>query len=168
VAYWYQTEPHAPFPKLPSVQERLSWAISPAQGAIEGENMKILSRTGGITEIQTEERWSGSRQLWWRDAKVGDKRELALPVAKAGRYRLIMHNTRANDYGSFRFDLDGEKLCGPVDFYSATNITKLVTLGERDLAEGEHRLTAEVVGANPAAKPRYMFGLDYVKLEAVK
>ncbi len=168
VAYWYQTEPHAPFPKLPSVQERLSWAISPAKGAIEGENMKVLSRTGGITEIQTEERWSGSKQLWWRDAKVGDKLELALPVAKAGRYRLIMHNTRANDYGSFRFDLDGEKLCGPVDFYSATNITKLVTLGERDLAEGEHRLSAEVVGANPAAKPRYMFGLDYVKLEAVK
>ncbi len=26
VAYWYQTEPHAPFPKLPGVAERLSWA----------------------------------------------------------------------------------------------------------------------------------------------
>lgn len=25
VAYWYQTEPHAPFPPLPSVAERLSW-----------------------------------------------------------------------------------------------------------------------------------------------
>jgi hypothetical protein len=26
VAYWYQTEPHAPFPKLPDVSQRLSWA----------------------------------------------------------------------------------------------------------------------------------------------
>jgi hypothetical protein len=25
VAYWYQTEPHAPFPKLPGVNERISW-----------------------------------------------------------------------------------------------------------------------------------------------
>ena len=26
VAYWYQTEPHAPFPKLPDPAERISWA----------------------------------------------------------------------------------------------------------------------------------------------
>jgi hypothetical protein len=26
VAYWYQTEPHAPFPKLPDAAERLSWS----------------------------------------------------------------------------------------------------------------------------------------------
>ena len=26
VAYWYQTEPHAPFPKLPAPQQRVSWA----------------------------------------------------------------------------------------------------------------------------------------------
>ena len=26
VAYWYQTEPHAPFPKLPEPQQRVSWA----------------------------------------------------------------------------------------------------------------------------------------------
>lgn len=33
VAYWYQTEPHAPFPKLPSVEARISWAKvrTPAQ-----------------------------------------------------------------------------------------------------------------------------------------
>ena len=38
----------------------------------------------------------------------------------------------------------------------------------QDLTEVEHRLTAEAVGTNPAAKPRSMFGLDYVKLEALK
>ena len=26
VAYWYQTEPHSPFPPLPGVKERISWA----------------------------------------------------------------------------------------------------------------------------------------------
>ena len=31
VAYWYQTEPHAAFPKLPSVAERISWATRPAK-----------------------------------------------------------------------------------------------------------------------------------------
>ncbi len=116
IAYWYQTEPHAPFPKLPSVAERLSWAAG-GKGVIEGESMKILAKTGGVTEVQTEGRWSGSKQLWWRDAKVGDKLELALPVAKAGRYRVIMNNTLAHDYGIFQFYLDGEKLGEPLDFY---------------------------------------------------
>jgi hypothetical protein len=148
------------------------WEIGPgktrALAAIEGESMKVLSRTGGITEIQTEGRWSGSKQLWWRDAKVGDTLELALPVAKSGRYRVVVNNTLAADYGIFRFLLDGEALGKPADFYSATNVTKRMTLGERDLAKGQHRLTVEVAGANAAAKPRHMFGLDYVKLEAVR
>ena len=165
VAYWYQTEPHAAFPKLPGVAERLSWVAAPVTGAIEGETMKIASKTGGVTETQTESRWSGSKQLWWRDGKTGDKLDLILPVAKAGRYRVVMHNTRANDYGVFQFSLDGEKLGGPIDLYSPTNVTRLVTLGERQLAQGDHRLTVEIVGTNPDAKPRYMLGLDYLKLE---
>ncbi len=33
VAYWYQTEPHAPFPQLPGVAERLSWATATDQSA---------------------------------------------------------------------------------------------------------------------------------------
>jgi D-arabinan exo alpha-(1,3)/(1,5)-arabinofuranosidase (non-reducing end) len=32
VAYWYQTEPHAPFPKLPSAEQRIRWA-RPAGGS---------------------------------------------------------------------------------------------------------------------------------------
>jgi hypothetical protein len=30
VAYWYQTEPHAPFPELPSTEARTHWATRPA------------------------------------------------------------------------------------------------------------------------------------------
>ena len=33
VAYWYQAEPHAPFPKLPSVKERMRTA-KPKKSAI--------------------------------------------------------------------------------------------------------------------------------------
>jgi D-arabinan exo alpha-(1,3)/(1,5)-arabinofuranosidase (non-reducing end) len=34
VAYWYQTEPHAPFPKLPSPAERVGWALPARATAI--------------------------------------------------------------------------------------------------------------------------------------
>lgn len=167
VAYWYQTEPHEAFRKLPGTQERIAWAAG-LKDVIEGEGMKIAAATGGITEIQTEGRWSGSKQLWWRDGKVGDKLELVLPVAKSNRYRLIMHNTRAFDYGIFQLSLDGKKLGDPIDLYSAENIIKLVSLGDHQLAQGDHRLTIEIVGKNSPAKPRYMFGLDYLKLEPLR
>jgi hypothetical protein len=168
VAYWYQSEPHGTFPKLPTVAERLSWATNCATGVLEGEALEIRAKTGGVSEVQTDMRWSGGRQLWWRDGKVGDKLELSLPVQKAGNYRLVMHNTRAFDYGIFQFYLDGEKLGEPLDLYSAQNITRLATLGARQLSQGDHRLRIEIVGANPAAKPRYMLGLDYLRFEAVQ
>ena len=79
-----------------------------------------------------------------------------------------MHNTRAFDYGIFQLSLDGEKLGAPIDFYSAQNVAQRITLGERQLGQGEHRLGVEIVGTNPAAKPRFMFGLDCVKLEPVQ
>ncbi len=168
VAYWYQTEPHASFPKLPTTGERIGWALVPMTGVIEGETMKVLSKTGGSTEVQNDIRWSGSRQLWWRDGKKGDKLELAMPVAKAGHYRIVMNNTRADDYGIFQLFLDGQKLGGPIDLYSRENITKPATLGERRLSEGEHRLLVQVIGSNPAAKPRQMFGLDCIRLEPLQ
>jgi len=36
---------------------------------------------------------------------------------------------------------------------------------ERRGSAGKHRFVAEIVGTNPAAKPRYMLGLDFVRLE---
>lgn len=166
VAYWYQTEPHSPFPPLPSIADRTRWDRG-VKGAVEGESMKLLSRSGGATDLQTEARWSGEKQLWWHDAKVGDKLELALPVSKPGRYRLSMRNTAANDYGTFRMLLDGQPLGQPLDFYSAANVTRRITLGVRELTEGDHTLTVEVAGTNPEAIPRYMFGIDYLKLDAI-
>ena len=166
VAYWYQTEPHAPFPELPGTPQRLSWAGSAVTGAIEGESMLVLAKTGGVTEVQSDIRWSNGRQLWWRDGKTGDRLELALPVPKPGRYSVNMQNTRASDYGIFQIYLDGEKLGGPVDLYSKENIVSGATLGVRELTAGEHRVAFEIVGANPAAAARAMLGLDYFKLEA--
>jgi hypothetical protein len=137
-------------------------------GVCEGEELRIKNKTGGVTELQSQPEWSNGQQLWWRDAKPGDKLELILPVAKAGRYELRMHNTYAFDYGVFQFWLDDAKLGEPLDLYAQPNAYKSVTLGVRELSAGQHVFTAEIVGSNPAAKPRHMLGLDYLRLEPVK
>jgi hypothetical protein len=168
--YWY-ARPGATCNR-PPVPEEAARPVPPgpavSTGRAEGETMKVIRKTGGVTEVQHEGRWSEGQQLWWRDGKPGDRLELALPVEKAGRYTLHMNNTRAFDYGIFQFTLDGEKLGEPVDLYSKVNTDRRITLGTRELKTGEHVFAAEIVGANPEAAKRHMLGLDYLELEPAR
>ena len=140
-------------------------------GAIEGETMRILGRTGTPRPQNMREyrdsRWSGDTQLWWTGAKPGDQLTLALPVMPPGLYVVKAVFSRAPDYGTIRVLLDGQPLSQKqIDcFGSKVTTTPLLTLGERELTAGDHRLTLEVTGANPEALKSYMVGLDYVWIE---
>jgi hypothetical protein len=171
--YWYlSAEGKDPYPEL-SVTERVGYwsnAITTVvKGAIEGERMKILAKTGNPHEQDLsghEGQWSNGAHLWWTGAKPGDKLELALPVKEAGQYKITLQLTKAKDYGMVQLSLDGQKLGDPIDLYNDGVIpTGPLAMGTHDLTAGEHKLTAEITGANPVAVKNYMFGLDYVKLE---
>ncbi len=168
--YWYARpgaisnrppDPYEAIQPIPGTPRRVP-------GAIEGETMRVVRKSAGIVEVQTDSRWSDDKHLWWRDAKPGDRLALLLPVERAGRYRIAMNGTRAFDYGIFRFWLDGKELAGPIDLYSRENTVRKVALGTRDLEAGGHSLEIEITGTNPDAKPRHMIGIDYFALETVK
>lgn len=73
--------------------------------------------------------------------------------------------TKANDYGIVRFDLDGTPCSPSVDLYHPTVIhTAPFELGEHEWGTEPRRLGVTIVGANPKAKPAYMFGLDEILL----
>jgi len=141
------------------------------EGAIEGESLAIKEKkTEGTVEIQDVPQFdfSGGKQLWWRDGKPKDKLVLAVPVAKAGKYTIEAGLTKAIDYGIVQLYLDDKSLGEPIDLINDGVITKVYSLGVYELAAGEHTLTVEIVGANPKAVKRHMFGLDYLKLTPVK
>jgi hypothetical protein len=103
--------------------------------------------------------------LWWTGAKPGDKLALDLPVAKSGKFRLIMNLTKAADYGVVQLLLDGKRLGGPIDlFHPSATPTGELEMGTHELSSGSHVLLVEVNGANDKAVKSYMFGLDYVKI----
>ena len=178
VAYWYLAPGGKdPYPTAPLSQRVGYWDNAAAMGtakvpgAIEGEEMTILSKTAGQAREQDlsdhEGQWSGGKHLWWTDAKVGDKLELAMPVQKAGGYRLAVQLTKANDYAIVQMYLDSAKLGQPVDLYSPNVIPATKWMSDPlEINAGQHKLTFEIVGAAPAAKKAYMVGIDYVKLEA--
>ena len=175
--FWYLDadgeDPYVPVP----VEERAEYcdlsAVTPVTkrvpGALEGEELEVLASTGGVVHEQEmasfEGEWSNNAQLWWTGAKPGDCLKLALPVAKAGRYMIVMQLTRACDYARVQFGLDGADLRGRVDLFDpAVRTFGPFDFGTLDLTEGTHTLSATIVGAHPKAKPAFMVGIDYVCL----
>jgi hypothetical protein len=135
------------------------------KGALEGEELRILERTGDPAP-QAIEACSNEEHLWWRGAKPGDKLVLGFPAPAAGKYHVIVRCLKAGDYGIVQLSVNDQKAGDPIDFYNnGIKPTDEIKLGTFELTSGENRLTAEVTGANEKAQKGYMFGLDYIRLE---
>lgn len=146
-------------------------ATGKVAGAIEGESMKLVGKSAGNARNQdmasfAGDRWSGNDHLWWTGAKPGDTLEVELPVDQTGTYQLELVLTMARDYGVVQVLLDGEPLGTPIDCFDPSEVvtTGVRTIPEVTLDAGEHRLGFEIKGANPAAVPAFMVGLDWVRL----
>jgi hypothetical protein len=110
--------------------------------------------------------WSGEKQLAWTGARPGDKLVLAFPSSEAGVRHVIVRLTRASDYAQVQLYVNDHKAGGAIDLFgTSAEPMNEIDLGPCELVAGENRLTVEIVGANPKAKPAYVFGLDYLKIQ---
>ncbi len=175
--YWYAlpggSGNHGPAPDtLKVVNFELPAEVKPRQvaGALEGENLDVAAISGGETKIQSGNHfgWSNAKQLWWIDGKPGDTMTLAFDLKQAGKYKLSAELTKAVDYAIVQLSLDGKALGEPVDLYNDGVIRQVFALGTHELGAGKHQLLVKIEGANAKAVKRHMFGLDYLKLDAVK
>ena len=174
VSYWYLAPGGMDPYKSVNLEERNAMYTVPKPfsipGAIEGENLKIISVAG---KVQKQEMsfwsWSSAALLLWSEGKVGDKLNFALPVETAGRYDLQIQLSKGEDYGCVQLYLDGKDLGKYMDLYNREcTPTQTLSYGRHDLTAGEHQVTIEIVGSNENAKKAYKCGIDYVKLEPVK
>ena len=140
-------------------------------GALEGEGLKVLNKTGGNAKPQAMggfgADWSGASHLWWTGAKPGQKLTLALPVPEKGKYTLKAALTMARDYGIIDVALDDKPVATGWDGYNGPKVIHSDELdwGTHELSAGEHQLTITITGKHADAAPGYMVGLDYVRLE---
>ena len=144
-------------------------------GAIEGESLKVLAKTGEVAPQDMrnwkDSTWSAASQLWWTGGKPGDQLTLALPIPSDGTYEIFAVLTRAPDYGTVRFSLDGKALgdSRQIDLFgSKVTATTEIFLGKADLTAGDHRLSLTITGAHPDAIKSYMAGLDYIRLQKTR
>ena len=144
----------------------------PGELLFEGEAMKIVRKTGKPRPQKMgsfkADKWSGDTHLWWINAKPGDSLVLEFSVPEDGNYSMSAAMTKAHDYGQVRLKLDEETnfILDQIDLYDRKQVvtTGEVSLGKHTLKAGKHRLIVDMLGRNPKATPRYMFGLDYLLL----
>jgi len=173
--YWYLepggNDPYQPVP----LANRIGYCVQPVTkkvpGAIEGEKLKVLAKTSGIVKehgtFDFGDKWSDDAHLRWAEVRLGDKLDLALPVTTSGRFKLLAQMTKDSRFGIVQLSLDEKKIGEPIDLYSEKVVpTGELDLGTHELIAGEHKLSVEMIGANPKAARKFnMFGLDYVRLE---
>ncbi|MBL8853784.1 MAG: c-type cytochrome [Planctomycetaceae bacterium] len=140
--------------------------------AYEGEKLKLVEKTSGNATSQdmrgfNGDRWSGHDHLWWTGGKPGDRLSVEIEVAEAATYEVSVSLTKAIDYGIVQMHWDGQKVGDPIDCFHPNQVvnTGMLSLGTHALTAGKHKLTIEIVGANPQAVKQHMVGLDFVLLE---
>lgn len=157
VAFWYQTEPHKPFPSYPVGYARLPH--DPAK-IIEAEGLLAEAKiTDGDVIRQELPGRSGGAQLLWRATKADQRLEIPFTVGEAGTYELLLLATQSWDFGIYQLELDGKPLGRPIDLYSAATSDKEYRFVVRDLPAGRHTLAFVNRGKN-AASAGYLVGLD--------
>lgn len=141
--------------------------------AMEAERLVDRARvTGGTLRVQDMTpfagEWSGHEQLWWVEARPGDRLILPLDVAKKGSYEIVGFFTRAKDYGIVRLLVDDRPVGEMMDGFSETvEPTGPITFGRADLHAGTNELTIELVGKDVRSagySDGYLVGIDGVSI----
>jgi len=179
-SYWYAQPSATDDFRMPdgNVLRRLPAAPQPAQSyrikdALEGEKLKIVGKSSDFPADPQEMtafdgNWSGASHLWGRPSKEGEWLDLELPVTAAGRQHVIVYLTKARDYGTVQFHLDGKPVGSTIDCFHPDSVvaTGPIELGIVNLKPGTATLRVEAVGTNPKSEGlRYMWGLDCVVLK---
>lgn len=109
---------------------------------------------------------SNDQQLLYRAGAAGDYVDLAVPVARRGRYRLTVRQTMAADYGVVRLLVGGRPLGEDFDAWSPYVTVRRRVLPGTVEAGDELHVRFLVTGRNPRSGG-YFVGVDALELEPV-
>jgi Protein of unknown function (DUF2961) len=162
VAFWYQTgeptftarAPHAKERALPNLERTIAYARDFAADQYHGP--------GGATTQQLD-LYPGRQLLYTPKQAEGAWLEIPIEVAKKEPLRLLLNMTKAEDFGRYQAYLDGVKLGGVMDLFSARIVSEEFHLLDFWPEPGTHKLRLECVGKNVQSEGYYC-GIESVRL----
>jgi len=157
VAYWYQTEPHKPFALMPSVKERLPFAVEMDQKVIKFSDSQLSKKSEDvITTVDSilfyDQRGKKLSALSFSFNKPGEEAILDVPVPASEKYRAKISLIKGPNQAKFVLGFENTE-AELVDGYHK-NYNKFVDieLGEFILDQGEQKLMIRCEGKNPASE----------------
>lgn len=156
VAFWYQTEPHKPWPALPAGKDRLPFR---EQTLVVGyKAVPAAKHSEAPLEVQGVGGATDGKQLWFRPTEANAWVEVPFTVDQELTAELWVKLTHSWDYGTYRVKLDGKEV-GTFDLLNANVTPTPHKLGFHTLAAGAHTLRFECAGKAEKSKG-YLFGFD--------
>lgn len=157
-AFWYQKEPHKPFPELPSRENVIAGPAYLIEGAIEWEGTEGC---GPLYVSTYNGNWSNNMAANFVGEK-GQSTSKKFTVAEDGIYN-IGANFITSAHGAVgQVRINGKPIGKPVDTYSdiprddyLLNVNPAMghkLLGQVKLTAGEHVAEVEIVGKHPDAE----------------
>jgi hypothetical protein len=162
VAFWYQTgeptfaarAPHGRERRLPSLERVIVYGRDFTNAKHHGE---------GEATRQQLDFYEGPQMLYHALKAEGAWIEIPFEVKKKEPLRLLLNMTKSYDFGRYQASLNGLKLRGALDFYSAKTTAEEFHLLDFWPEPGPYTLRLECVGKNPQSGGYYL-GLESVRL----
>jgi hypothetical protein len=158
VAFWYQIEPHKPFPPLPPGPDRLPFrdeillkghdAVATAK---HSDAPLVIQPLGGVTD---------GKLLWFKGNSDHGWVEVSFSTTQDRDVNLVLQMVHAPEYGIYRVLLDGIQIA-KLDLYSPNVHPVSDKGGTQHIAAGTHILRFECAGKSPESTG-YFLGLDAV------
>ena len=156
VAFWYQSEPHKPWPALPPGRERLPFS---ERLLAKGHEVVATSKhSDSPVEVQALGGVTDGRQLWFKPPDDKGWVEVAFEMDTEQLAGLSVKLIHSWDYGIYRIKLDGKQVA-QLDLYSAAVTPTAHKLGMHKLAAGTHTLRLECAGKS-SQSAGYFLGFD--------
>ena len=161
VAFWYQTEPHQPWPAIPGGPDRLATNEIPL---VVGYKSVPTARHSGhrVEEQKLWEPVSDGKQFLFVSENPQGWVEIPFRTASEQTGELVARFVRCWDFGIYRVLLDGREV-GVVDLYGAAHAVFPQALGKQTLPAGEHVLRFECRGKSEKSKGIFL-GFDALVL----
>ena len=141
----------------------------PHSTIIEAETLRT-TKSGGTIGSQNMQsfngNWSGGFQLFWSGNGPGQRLEVPIEAAADGLYSVVVHMTKASDYGNVAIGMQGRQLAAFTGY--STRVEKaLVSLGNVRLRRGTNTLIFNVTGKFSRSRG-YQVGIDRIDITTVQ
>ncbi|MDR3688901.1 MAG: DUF2961 domain-containing protein [Fimbriimonas sp.] len=158
VGFWYQIEPHAPFPPIPAGPDRMPFDY---RHFVDAEDLKIAPPATGKTAVVKINGLHHDKQLEWSGAQDGSELVLPFTVPSTGTYQVMVLVTKRWDGALGRFYIDDKAYGERISFFNP-DFTPLqeIALELGSLEAGPHTLRLKCVGKPAEAEPGRWFGVD--------